>query len=173
MLVKMSEKNHQASFVKDIKMKTAIALLFVGLFQLSLTMPMEDPPCEAAFSAAVCDGWKEIDDAVERERRQLPPPPGPGPDGGVYPPGPDGGGDPGKELIKKLLTEKLKFLTRFGLLKHIPFLGQFIHDLVERDPQGVSNALSGGIFAILGMVMGNLAKMPSPPFAPPRSRART
>ena len=56
-----------------------------------------------------------------------------------------------------VLKEKLDFLTRFGLLKHIPFLGQLIHDIVEKDPEGVSKALSGGIFAVLDLVLKAVA----------------
>ncbi|XP_066915754.1 uncharacterized protein [Clytia hemisphaerica] len=89
---------------------------------------------------------EDSEDLAElRERRQLPPPP-PGGNGG-------NGVDPQKELLEKLLLEKLNFITRLGLLKGIPFLGQLVHDLVEKDPEGVSKALSGGIFAILGHVL--------------------
>jgi len=52
-----------------------------------------------------------------------------------------------------VLKEKLQFLINFGLLKHIPLLGQLIHDIVEKDPEGVSKALSGGIFAVLGLIL--------------------
>ena len=48
-----------------------------------------------------------------------------------------------------MLKEKLNFLINFGLLKNIPFLGQAIHDMVQRDPDGVAKALSGGILGLI------------------------
>lgn len=56
-------------------------------------------------------------------------------------------------LLILVLLEKLNFLTRIGLFKNIPFLGQLVHDMVEKDPEGVSRALSGGIFAVLGLAI--------------------
>ena len=56
-----------------------------------------------------------------------------------------------------MLKEKLNFLKNFGLLRGIPILGEFIHNLVENDPEGVSKALSGGIFAVLDLVLKAIA----------------
>ena len=56
-----------------------------------------------------------------------------------------------------MLLEKLNFLKNFGLLKGIPFIGELVHQLVENDPEGVSKALSGGIFAILDLALKALA----------------
>ena len=53
--------------------------------------------------------------------------------------------------------EKLNFLKNFGLLRGLPFIGEFVHNLVENDPQGVSRALSGGIFAVLDLALKALA----------------
>ena len=58
--------------------------------------------------------------------------------------------------LRVVLKEKINFLLGFGLLKNIPFVGEFVHNLVERDPEGVSKALSGGIMAVAGLVLGNL-----------------
>jgi len=119
-------------------MKAVVILALLGLFQLTwATMPVEHHPCENTFSKMVCDGFNAIDDEVmsdnERTKRQLP--------GGL-----DG------DILEQLLKAKLNFLMQFGLLKHIPFVGKFIHDIVERDPQGVAAALKGGIFGILQLV---------------------
>ncbi|XP_066915753.1 uncharacterized protein [Clytia hemisphaerica] len=94
---------------------------------------------------AIEDDLNELLELEEsREKRQLPPP---------------GGGEGGldKQLLERLMLEKLNFLKNFGLLKGIPFIGEFVHQLVENDPEGVSKALSGGIFAILDLALKAIA----------------
>ena len=47
------------------------------------------------------------------------------------------------------LKAKLDFLISLGLLQRVPFIGQLIHDMVANDPEGVANALKGGIFGLI------------------------
>merc|ERR1712151_1075067 len=63
-----------------------------------------------------------------------------------------------KDALEKVVLAKLQFLINLGLLKHIPLLGQFIHDMVANDPEGVARAVNGGIFALLGLVGQILAR---------------
>ena len=56
-----------------------------------------------------------------------------------------------------MLLKKLQFLINMGLLKRVPLLGQFVHDLVKNDPEGVAKALNGGIFAMIQLVTKLLA----------------
>ncbi|XP_057305789.1 uncharacterized protein LOC130644269 [Hydractinia symbiolongicarpus] len=122
-------------------MKTALVIALLCIVS-AWSYPAEDeydtPACDEVFRAEICEAFDSTDELSdeEREKRQLP------------------GLD--KDLLERLLLEKLKFLTGFGLLKNIPFIGQFVHDLVERDPEGVSKAISGGIFAIIPFVLGAL-----------------
>merc|ERR1712187_183553 len=107
-----------------------LALGCVLIAQLSFA----DEHCEQYAAKPLCDVLDKIHEG-QRVRRQLPPPP---------PPGGNGNGNGlDKQLLERLLLEKLNFLKNFGLLKGIPFIGEFVHNLVEQDPEGVSKALSG------------------------------
>ncbi|XP_066915752.1 uncharacterized protein [Clytia hemisphaerica] len=129
-------------------MKIAVLCLLFGLICANpIEQNDEEVACTALFSNDVCDGYElaGLEDEMEESnaKRQMPPPGGNG--GGV------------EDVLEKLLLKKLEFLVNLGLLKRIPLLGKFVHDLVQSDPEGVAKALNGGIFAMIRLVTKLLA----------------
>jgi len=120
-------------------MKLVLAFICVVLLQLSQSTPVpEDPPCKAIFKDEICDEWDAIDEKVmgemsEREKRGL-----------------------SSMLLEKLLKEKIEYLIQHGLLKTIPYVGEFIHKLVENHPEAVTKAISGGIVALTKFILNNI-----------------
>ncbi|XP_065656131.1 uncharacterized protein LOC100203182 [Hydra vulgaris] len=116
-------------------MKIAVIIASLSLLCCTLSAPVQQDDCELLFSKALCSSYNSIDDGLMN-------------DDSLEASDVD---EATQEFLRNALKAKLDFLINLGLLQRIPLIGQAIHDFVAADPQGVADALKGGIFGAISI----------------------
>ncbi|XP_002158712.1 uncharacterized protein LOC100203182 [Hydra vulgaris] len=117
-------------------MKIAIIIASLALLCCTFSAPVQQDDCEIFFSKELCSSYNSIkdDESISNDSLEA-----------------NDVDEATQEFLRNALKAKLDFLINLGLLQRIPFIGQVIHDFVAADPQGVADALKGGIFGVIAI----------------------